>query len=128
MATAILKRFPHLVKEPTSYADAVGLWHGRIKAHFKNNRFRNKKDIPEILERKHWNKNNKLSDEDEAGPSRKMPCWGVRNFLPEVPEGEDHFAIKIYQRKLKEQHNNSAYKQNGELIDRLMKKTFPHRR
>ena len=56
MATAILKRFPHLVKESISYADAVDLWHQRIKIHFKNNQFRNKEDVPEILERRRSDK------------------------------------------------------------------------
>ena len=69
----------------------------------------------------------KLSDKDEAGPSRKMHCWGISNFLPEIPEGEHDFTIKNYQIILNEQHNYPAHKQNGELIDRLMKKTFPHR-
>ena len=46
MATAILKRFPHLVTESIGYADAVDLWHGRIKTHCKKNRFRNKGDVP----------------------------------------------------------------------------------
>ena len=50
-----------------------------------------------------------------------MRCWGISNFLPEIPEGN-------HQRILKEQHNYPAHKQNGELINRLMKKTFPHRR
>ena len=56
MATAILKRFSHLVKESISYADAVDLWQERIKTHFTNNQFRNKEDIPEILERRRSNK------------------------------------------------------------------------
>ena len=127
MATAILKRFPHLVKESISYADAKDLWHGRIKTHFKNNRFRNK-DVLEILERRRSNQKSKLSDEDEAGPSRKICCWGISNSLPEIPEGENDFTIKNYHRILNEQHNYPAHKQNGQLIDRLMKKTFPHRR
>ena len=59
MATAILKRFPHLVKESISYVDEVDLWHGRIKTHFKNNRIRNK-DAPEILERRRSNQKSKL--------------------------------------------------------------------
>ena len=57
-----------------------------------------------------------------------MRCWGINNFLPEIPEGEDDFTIKNYQRILNELHNYPAHKQNGELIDSLMKKTFPHRR
>ena len=99
------------------------MWHGRIKTHFKNNRFKNKEDVPEILERRRSNKKSKLSDEDEAGPSRKMHCWGISNFLPGIPEGKDDFRIKNYQRILNEQHNYPAHKQNGKFIDRLMKKT-----
>ena len=98
MATVIPKRFPHLVKESISYADAVDLWHGRIKTHFKNNQFRNKEDIPEILDTRRSNKKSKLSDEDEAGPSRKMCCWRIGNFLPEIPKGKNNFTIKNYQK------------------------------
>ena len=57
-----------------------------------------------------------------------MRCWGINNFLPEIPQGEDDFTIKNYQRILNELHNYPVHKQNGELIDSLMKKTFPHRR
>ena len=57
-----------------------------------------------------------------------MRCWGLNNFLPEIPEGEDDFTTKNCQRILNELHNYPAHKQNGELTDRLMKKTFPHRR
>ena len=35
MATAILKRFPHLLKESIGYADAVDLWYGKIKIHLR---------------------------------------------------------------------------------------------
>ena len=104
-ATAILKHFPHLVKESISYADAVDLWHWRIKTHFKKNRFRNKEDVPEILERRHSNQKSKLSDEDQAGPSRKMCCWVISYFVPDIPDGEDYFTIKNCQRILTEQHN-----------------------
>ena len=74
MTTAILECFPHFLKESISYADAVDLWHGKIKIHFKNERFRNKEDVPEILKRRCSNKKSKLSGKDEAGPSRKMHC------------------------------------------------------
>ena len=50
--------------------------------------------------------------------------------MPENPKGEDDFAVKNYQTILSEQHNCPAHKhkQNIELINSLMKKTFPHRR
>ena len=80
----------------------------------------------EILERRRSNQKIKLSDEGEAGPSGRMHCWGISNYLPEIPEGEDDFTIKNYQRIINEQHNYPAHKQNGELVDRLIKKTFPH--
>ena len=57
-----------------------------------------------------------------------MRCWDISNFLPEIPKGEDDSTIKNYQRILNEQYNYPLHTQNGELIDRLIKKTFPHRR
>ena len=106
IATAILKRFPHLVKESIRYADTVDLWYGIIK-HI-NNWFENKEGVPEILERGRLNQKSKLSDEDVEWPSGRMCCWRLSNFLPEIPEGEDDFTIKNYQRILKEQHNYTA--------------------
>ena len=108
-ATAILKRFPHLVKESISYADAVDLWHGRIKTHFKKNRFRNKEDVPEILERRLSNQKSKLSGEDQAGPSRKMCCWVISNFCQKFLMGKTILQSKICQRILTKQHNYPAH-------------------
>ena len=80
----------------------------------------------EILEGRRSNQKIKLSDDGEAGSSGRMHCWGIRNFLPEILEGEDDFTIKNYQRTINEQHNYPTHKQNGEFFDRLIKKTFPH--
>ena len=95
MATAILKRFPGFVKKSISYVDTVNLWHGRIKTHFKNNQFRNKEDVPEILESMCSNQKSKLSDEDEAEPSRKMSCWGISNFCQKFLKRKTTLQSKI---------------------------------
>ena len=80
----------------------------------------------EILEGRRSNQKIKLSDEGEASPSGRMHCWGISNSLPEIPEGEDNFTIKNYQRIINKQHNYPTHKQNREFVDRLIKKTFPH--
>ena len=50
----------------------------------------------------------------------------MSNFLPEIFEVEDNLTIKNYQRIINEQHDYPAHKQNGALVNRLIKKTFPH--
>ena len=85
-----------------------------------------KKMSQEILERRRSNQKIKLSDEGETGPSGRMHSWGMSNFLPEIFEVEDNLTIKNYQRIINEQHNYPAHKQNGALVNRLIKKTFPH--
>ena len=61
-------------------------------------------------------------------PAKKVPCWGIINFFPDVPEGEDEHTWNTYQMQLKELHNLQNPKNDHALINRLMRKTFPHRR
>ena len=125
-----MKRFPYLARESVTRSDAVDLWHGRIKTQFKNNRFRLRDTIPEILaKRQKFGKKRKSADNiEEQTPKKITRCWGVDNFLPDIPEGEDDFTWQKFQQILKEQHNQPLHKQSTEIIDRTMKKTFPHRR
>ena len=49
MVKSLFKRFPSLTEESVSYNDAVDLRHGRLKNHFKSQRFRCKENVPEII-------------------------------------------------------------------------------
>ena len=53
--------------------------------------------------------------------------FGVKNFLPVLPEGEDAFTWDRYQSELKEQSGLPKDRRNSDLIKRLMYKTFPYR-
>ena len=52
---------------------------------------------------------------------------GWNNFLPDLPEGDEHFTLQKFLQVLRNQHNQPLNKQNSEVIDRMMRKTFSHR-
>ena len=60
ISTGALKRFPSFLSENCSHSDAHGLWYSCAESYFKNQRFRHKHDIPEIIEKKEniWEKEN----------------------------------------------------------------------
>ena len=58
--------------------------------------------------------------------SFKKACFGVRNVLLVLLEGEDPFTWDRYQSELKEQSGLPKDQRNSELIKRLMDKTFPY--
>ena len=128
ISTAILKRFPSLVSESCSYSDAHGLWYSRVKSYFKNHRFRHKHYIPEIIETKKIYGKRKLDQDVENEIFVKKACFGVKNLLPVLPEGEDAFTWDRYQSELKEQSSLAKDRRNSELTKRLMDKTFLYRR
>ena len=124
-----MKRFPHL-RPSLSFNDVVELWHRKLRTHFKNYRFRNRENIPEILKKRsiYGKRNASEQTTRERVPAKKVPCWGVINFFPDLLEGEDEDTWNTYQMQLKEQHNLQNHKKDHALINRLIRKTFPHRK
>ena len=55
----------------------------------------------------------------------KKICYGVQNFLPDLPEGEDPYTWEKYQQEMK---NQLSLCKEKELLSTLMDKIFPHRR
>ena len=53
--------------------------------------------------------------------------FGVKNFLPVLPEGEHAFTWARYQSELKDQSGLPNDQRSNELIKRLTDKTFPYR-
>ena len=113
-----MKRFLHLTPS-LSFNDAVDLWHGELRTHLKNHRFRNRENIPEILKKRSIYGKRNASEETT---SEMVPA----NF-PDLPEEDEH-TWNTYQMQLKEQHNLHNHKKDHALVNRLMKKIFPHRR
>ena len=66
------------------------------RSFFKNHRYRDKADLPEIMEnRKIWGKQKgRLVRNDSTS---KKVCYGVQNFLPNLPEGEDTCTWEEYE-------------------------------
>ena len=124
-----MKRFLHL-RPRLSFNDVVELWHRKLRTHFKNHRFRNRENIPEILKKRsiYGKRNASEQTTSEIVPAKKVPCWGAINFFPDLPEGDDEHTWNTYQMQLEEQHNLQNHKKDHALINRLMRKTFPHRK
>ena len=124
-----MKKVPHLIPS-LSFNDVVDLWHGKLRTHFKNHCIRNRENISEILKKRPIYGKGNASEQttSEMVPAKNVPCWGIINFFPDVPEGEDEHTWNTYQMQLKELHNLQNHKNDHALINRLMRKTFPHRR
>ena len=124
-----MKRFLHL-RPRLSFNDVVELWHRKLRTHFKNHRFRNRENIPEILKKRsiYGKRNASEQTTSEMVPAKKVPWWGAINFFPDLSEGDDEHTWNTYQMQLEEQHNLQNHKKDHALINRLMRKTFPHRK
>ena len=102
---SLFKRFPSLTEESVNYNDAVDLWHGRPKNHFKSQRFGCKENIPEIILKRQLYGKRKSNAYKSTELKRKKLCWGMENFVPDLREDEEDTAYSRYQRDLKEHHN-----------------------
>ena len=52
-------------------------------------------------------------------------CFGVQNFLPDLPEGEDVHTWEKYQKELQNQMALTKEKRNKQFVRQLMEKTSP---
>ena len=102
---SLFKRFPSLTEESVNFNDAVDLWHGRLKIHFKSQRFGCKENIPEVTLKRQLYGKRKSNAGKSSQPKRKKLCWGMENFVPDLREGEDDTTYSRYLRDLKEHHN-----------------------
>ena len=64
---------------------------------------------------------------DTAGKQMVL-AWGVPNYLPVLPEGEDMDTIALYEDRLSTQSILPPNRRNREEIDHALNKTFPYRR
>ena len=109
-----MKQFPHLTPS-LNFNDAVDLWHGKLRTHFKNHRFRNRENIPEILKKQYMAKGMQVS-------RQQVKWFQPKKFLA----GGLSTSFQI---SLKEKMNTTwNHKKDHALISRLMRKIFPHRR
>ena len=102
MVKSLFKRFLSLTEESVNYNDVAGLWHGRLKSYFKSQQFRCKENIPEVMLKCQLYGKRKSNADKLAEQRRKKLCWGIENFLPDLPEGEDDTTSSRYQQDLNE--------------------------
>ena len=128
MVDAVLNKWPQLKREFGNDYDAKCLWKHKLWTHFKNTRKRTPQ-IPEILCRKR-----KRPEEQEIPkvfPKKsKSLCssWGVPNFLPPYPEGEDSTTIVEHVKRIQRASKISKTQQEADMLSTLMDLTFSHRR
>ena len=81
--------------------------------------------MPEVIDkRKIYGKRKRTLVRNDS--TSKKNCYGVQNFLPDLPEGEDPYTWEKYQQEMKNQLSLYKEKRNKELLCTLMDKTFPH--
>lgn len=106
------------------------LWKDRLINYYKNCR-RRTTDNPEINSKKRKRGEGSFSTlPDENSNKQKRPClaWGVKNYLPPIPNGEDEITLQCHLAKLKKESMLVKDKQNQKLIDSIMDLTFAQRR
>ena len=128
MVKSLFKGFPSLAEKSLNYNDAVDLWHDRLKTILKVNDLDSRRISLKLhLKRQLYGKCKSNADKS-AQPRRKKLCWAIKNFLPDLPEGEYDTPYSRYQQDLKEQHNLRKESRDKSVISILMNKTFAHRR
>ena len=81
--------------------------------------------MPEVIDkRKIYGKRKRTLVRNDS--TSKKNCYGVQNFLHDLPEGEDPNTWDKYQQEMKNQLSLRKEKKNKELLCTLMDKTFPH--
>ena len=94
MISAILLRWSHFKKEHITTDDAQVIWKARLRTHFKNARGRCK-NIAEITEKQAAYGKRKYQEEN-CVVKKQHALWGMKNFLPDYPEGEDERSMKLH--------------------------------
>ena len=96
---------------------------------FKNTHKRKCGDVAECKAAKvkaSLKKNTQLKTPDNNAVMTNI--WGVKNFNPILPVGEDERTLNIHKDRLLKQHNLIPYSRKQSVINTSMAKTFPLRR
>ncbi|XP_072016020.1 uncharacterized protein [Amphiura filiformis] len=103
--------------------DAQTYWKNSLSQRFRNERKRSEKHNPLA-------KAPKIKKKEEAYAAPEKPTaeniWGIKNYLPGRPFGEDDTTIGIHIASLKTEHKKK--RQDASLIKQLMDITFADRR
>ena len=129
MLLAIFKKSPHLSSERELHEEAFILWKLRLRTYFKNTRSRTVA-VPEILA-KRCKYGKRKNDDNVDGVDQlhqTVQRWGLKNFRPQRHLGEDDKTIDAHIKVLQQQNRLVKSRQNNQLINTLMNKTFPERR
>ena len=108
MVKALLSRWKFLERELETFTDTLRPWH--LVTYYKNQRFRCKLDIPEILQKRAVYRKRKGENEESIPVKQIHQVWGVPNFLPYFEEGEDNQSMNHHSEVLKSQSRLSEEK------------------
>ncbi len=110
------------------------MWKTRIQDFFKNKRRRRERNHPAVRRRIAEHASSRTRSDSEANSTESRPVviknvYGLPNFQPERPAGEDDASIEAAKAFLKSQGNlSSALRRDQAKIDIRMEKTYPDRR
>ena len=101
-----------------------------MRTTFKNSRSRLGNEIPQIdAKRNVYSMKRKREFIVNGVVSKKCSrAWGVVNYLPDRPDGEDDVSQASHIDRLQQQARLSEGKRNVEVTKTSMQKTFPDRR
>lgn len=96
---------------------------------FKNTRKRKCGDVAECKAAKQKRQFMKLpKGNNTANMSIYTNIWGVKNFNPDIPVGEDDRTMEVYRQRLLKQFHLLPYSRKQSVVQLSMDKTFPARR
>lgn len=107
------------------------MWKGRLRDKFINGRRRIDKEDPDVKLRKLKRPADSAS---ESGPPTKSSktgtcmAYGVPNYLPNNPKGEDEISIERHIEWMKKEKKTRPRKPDHKQIQLLMNRTFAYRR
>ena len=97
------------------------LWLNRIQTKMQNGRKRPDSEVPIVAARKRL-KGMQAVDKSKTTP----PLWGITNYLPPPPDGEDATTIDNHIQCMEKEFKKT--KPDLRKIELLMNRTFSHRR
>lgn len=106
------------------------LWATRLQTKFQNDRKRKDQAFSPVQQRKTGSKKKRLdfTATATATPTSALPLYGLPNYLPTQPEGEDAVSIQAHKDWLQDERRARRKNLDRAQIDRRMQLTFADRR
>ena len=114
------------LSSPHDVSFCQGLWKQRLRNKFQNERKRKDFIFSPVQQRKLGTKRRKV-DSDTPKPA-SLPMYGLPNYLPDRPSGEDETSIGKHKEWLQDEKRARRKRPDMSQIDKRMTLTFADRR